>query len=262
VRIISKFRDYYDNVGVGYDTDPKRVYMRKPKELDSDDFKNLIGILQKMPSFLVDRTYSEPTGLIAFCGKAYPYYYFSNGRPSLESESREKALIHCYSFETVLKFWKEQAAEDKAKNWVNTEAQSAVKALTDPEEDRYGGYVFKSSLREDTWERFTQETSFDVSDDVFRRADSPIIHIYRTSGKGYHFEAFSNPRLNEMQFASVVDPYTAYQELEMFLGTNLVNQMDPDVHVPDVVKAESHGFNKFSFRKDPSKKGKRRKARR
>lgn len=49
-----------------------------------------------------------------------------------------------------------------------------------------------------------------------------------------------------------VDPYTAYQELDMFLGNNLVFQEDPDAHLTDDLKIHYKGFDKtYGFRRRP-----------
>ena len=47
----------------------------------------------------------------------------------------------------------------------------------------------------------------------------------------------------------IKDPYTAYQELSMYLG-NMAFPNKPIPTISDEVMAEIKGFNKFSFRKD------------
>jgi hypothetical protein len=107
-----------------------------------------------------------------------------------------------------------------------------------------------------------------VSDDMFRVEKSPII-IVDTLGrlkynffKGTHNRTVTvnsnktvtvNPRLQDYSFVSVIDPITAFQEISAFLGSNLVEQKDPNPHMSDELKSEIHGFDKWSFRK-PSKK--------
>lgn len=54
--------------------------------------------------------------------------------------------------------------------------------------------------------------------------------------------------LKEIGFASVVPPWEAYQEIEMFLGTILVNDQSKMVSVSDKSKALKYGFDKYSFR--------------
>ena len=77
MRIISKFRDYYD-AGIAYGIDPKLIYVREEKEIEfTHDDRNLPQC--KVLNELVNIAYCMPNyegnkGVIGFCGKAYPYY--------------------------------------------------------------------------------------------------------------------------------------------------------------------------------------------
>lgn len=62
-----------------------------------------------------------------------------------------------------------------------------------------------------------------------------------------------NPNLDDFDFQRVKDPYTAFQELYMYLGSKAA----PEKPIPqptDKVMAEIKGFDKFSFRKDKATK--------
>lgn len=63
-----------------------------------------------------------------------------------------------------------------------------------------------------------------------------------------------NPILKDIQFQKLVDPYTAYQELSMFFGSVFANDEDNMVSISDRDKAVSKGFDKWSFKKPPTKK--------
>jgi hypothetical protein len=65
-----------------------------------------------------------------------------------------------------------------------------------------------------------------------------------------------NARLTDYDFIRVFDPAHAYQEIWMFMN-NMALPMKPIPVFDDVTMAESKGFNKFSFRKDPIKKKKK-----
>lgn len=63
-----------------------------------------------------------------------------------------------------------------------------------------------------------------------------------------------NPILSAIGFHKIIDSFSAFNEIEKFL----TNEMAPrdvrmDQPVPDTINAESHGFDKMSFRKEPSK---------
>lgn len=57
-----------------------------------------------------------------------------------------------------------------------------------------------------------------------------------------------NDLLNQFEFYRVFGPYQAFQELEMYLN-NLARPMKPMPVIPDELKIQTHGFNKYSFRK-------------
>ena len=58
-----------------------------------------------------------------------------------------------------------------------------------------------------------------------------------------------NPCLRDYNFYKVVDPWTAYQEIQMFVGNNLVNDDNKQVKLSDKTLQGKHGFGEMSFRK-------------
>ena len=64
-----------------------------------------------------------------------------------------------------------------------------------------------------------------------------------------------NPILSDIGFTKVLNPFVAFQELERFIANDLApRDIRMDQPVPDKINAESHGFDKMSFRKEPTKK--------
>lgn len=63
-----------------------------------------------------------------------------------------------------------------------------------------------------------------------------------------------NPILRDFDFQRNVDSYTAAQEIEMYLGKLAINETPPMPVGSDEVIAASKGFDKWSFRKMPTKK--------
>jgi hypothetical protein len=62
-----------------------------------------------------------------------------------------------------------------------------------------------------------------------------------------------NACLKDLEFFRIVDPYTAFQEIAMFLG-GLAVPLKPIPHVDDKTMVEAKGFDKkWSFRKEPQK---------
>lgn len=62
---------------------------------------------------------------------------------------------------------------------------------------------------------------------------------------------FINPILKEYQFYRVVDPYTAFQEVSMYVGGVLRSPTKPIPDIPDTVMRDIKGFDKWSFKKEP-----------
>jgi hypothetical protein len=58
-----------------------------------------------------------------------------------------------------------------------------------------------------------------------------------------------NPRLSDYNFQSIKDPYTAYQDIYMYISGVLgINQKEL-IEISDKNRIEKHGFDKWSFRK-------------
>ena len=56
------------------------------------------------------------------------------------------------------------------------------------------------------------------------------------------------------EFYKVIDAFTAFQEISMFIGGVLGIGEKEIVEIEDKYKIGQHGFDKWSFRKEPSKK--------
>ena len=63
-----------------------------------------------------------------------------------------------------------------------------------------------------------------------------------------------NPILRDYQFARVIDPYTAFQEIQMYVSGVLgVNKDGTEFPSTEKEKVAQHGMDKWSFRRPPSK---------
>lgn len=92
-----------------------------------------------------------------------------------------------------------------------------------------------------------------LGNEVFLEYDCPIFHIMTTGRYGNKADLVLNPKLDALGFQKIVDPFTAYQELSMFLGSVLVKEQNPD-QVSDRSMARAKGFDDWSFRRPPTKK--------
>jgi len=61
------------------------------------------------------------------------------------------------------------------------------------------------------------------------------------------------PILKDWEFYKAMPAFDAFQQIQMFLTNELAQEKKmPMKPISDKLKAESHGFNKWSFRKEPS----------
>ena len=241
MRIVSKFHDYYDSCRV-YGADPKLIYIRKTEEIDIswnlhhekkqlellEAIKPLTDILKAMPCFSrIYRINDDLKGIIAFCGRAYPFYRLDN---------------YHYTFEKVL-----QCIENQVKESTSKYLKETLEHLNRTPTRPYKCDQRHSHLNKDSWKYFSNETDLNLPDSVHAYLKSPVIAIENKT-------ITINPMLSKYNFASQIDPFTAYQELSMYIGNNLATQMDPEINISDEIRAESKGFDKWSFRTKISKK--------
>jgi hypothetical protein len=227
VRIISKFYDYYDGAGWFSDTP---VYIRKTKEVNltqpiNEVKKTLVEVFKILNTMPRAHWSGDVQGVIAFCGKAYPFWW----------------CIDQFFYDTQ---YMENHCKKRLQRFLG--AKGILNDL------RRRGY-FTNSLTHNVWARFIRETNFDISPESFRFVNAPIFLITKSE------KIYVNPMLRSYNFASQIDPYTAYQNIERYLSNELTIQMDPDVERSDELVRDSKGFNDWSFRrhKEESKKNKK-----
>jgi len=63
-----------------------------------------------------------------------------------------------------------------------------------------------------------------------------------------------NPILGDYEFYKIFESFTAFQEVHMFMGGVLGSGEKEIVEVADKYKIGQHGFDKWSFRKEPKEK--------
>ncbi len=233
VRIISKFHDYYDAIQ-REGQDLELVYHRVAREETVPKYP-----FPMLNEWYWGRSTLRPDGLVVgFCGKLYPivripHYIASN----LDH-------IYCYTADDVMQWVannlrKKEYAEyaglmPRRRRWQRTAATTRLAV-----------------------EKFFAEvhTVRDRHEALFKQFNAPI---WLADGarwkitKRHPRPIEINPCLREYEFYRVVDPYTAFQELAMYLGKQAQPEKPIPV-IPDKVMIGVKGFNERSFRKDPGK---------
>lgn len=228
MRIISKFHDYYDSCR-GYGFDPNIIYNRVIKEIkitcnpkhevkDVEMERHIQTIKDTIEDMPIFRWRSN--GVVLFCGKVYPFLYDS-----------EDAKYH-YSFGSLYQEVKKRVTQAKYKSQNDLDFLAGKK-------QKYG-----QALTKESWKKFDEDRAKEIDSEVHRYFAAPVIKYHKGSEK-----ITLNPVLRELDFASQIDPFTAFQTLAMYVGNDLVEQKDPNPPISDELRAQSKGFDKWTFRK-------------
>jgi hypothetical protein len=218
MRIISKFRDYYDSAAA-YGIDRTVVYVRETKEITPRKQSRWTyrPVLFKHKNI----TYEYQQGQIGFCGGCYPFVIVT------WYEKQELKRNVFWSLEFFSEFYGKYVP-----GWEK-------------------GYKY----RKESWthQRFREffEWVPEGFSEIFHTHQIPIFVRYSNE------EVIANPNLRDFEFYRLFDSFQAHQELAMYVGGVLRQSENSMIQLSDEDKAAKHGFNKASFRTDPGTKPKR-----
>ncbi len=253
MRIICKWTDYYDKIQA-YGQDDKVVYHRITRD-----------VLTAAPDDLTYHFYQKElryrgtTRIIApftigFCGKLY--------RGVCVTGDWATNRIHCYSVKDVLSTL--QKAGSAASNWQTRYYIRDLETL----EDVLTKW-FERSRESQAFENWSITNKLPVVGHQYQNRTNSFFQVecdseYRDlefigGGKRSRLDnllsgtsqavVVADIRLFDIDFQKVVDPYTAYQELDMFIGGVLSAPSNPMIPITDKDRIKQHGFDKWSFRK-------------
>jgi len=221
MRIFSKFRDYYDVVVGQTGFDSSLVYERESKALpfkgNLDDYNNHRAWNSYKPDFRWI--------IILFCGKEYKciQVYDSMGK-----------YKYFYTKEEYLEYVKNNHKEYYNKI-----------------QKHKGGWLYnKPEYTLFEKQIFTNE---EISD-LHIKYNSPVLVIDEDHSKYNVWNVIINGEIGKYQFVRVVDVYTAFQEIEMYIGGILGMVKDGKVSIADKDMLPQKGFDQFSFKNPKGKK--------
>lgn len=250
MRIISKFKDYYDSI-LAYGQDSNFVYMRKQIEIDSfnkvdedwlyDIKRNILPNISIHTVGARWRSYdniSDPF-IIGFCGKIYPCVYLRYEYYCEHTKTTKADTIYAYSYSDVISFLKKH----KLKN-----------ELQDFEEDSFF-WNSKSQLK-----KFFRMKADDFQK-IFVDYKIPIFKInFDTNVLDHPINIILNPQLSTYKFYQKVDAYTAFQEISMYLDGVLGVNAPETVDISDLMQRDKKGFDYRSFKKMPDNRRRKQKS--
>lgn len=243
MRIISKFRDYYDSA-VAW-RDETLCYVRKEavfdfkKDLSPEQQRAIadaVLLCKKLPQCNWAHRH-----VIAFCGELFPCYVTEENETFYGPGQMDKEYSRRSPPESDDGHWVDK------KLWVNR-----IKALSrsdnyKPWKMNWQDWQNRNDLTYKSWTEFVKRyPRRQIDAEPFRLFNAPVFEVF---GSFSRIKVVVNPYLKGRNFACQVDPYTAFQELSLFIGNDLVEQMDPNIERTDEMIRDSKGMDEWSFRK-------------
>lgn len=251
MRLSSKQHDYYDGHFRYNGSDKKSVFVRNKRLLPDDVV--VARLLSNIPrSDNLDKPVATVSyGVIGFCGSMYPFVKVS--RHTVVNGETKPVNTYFYNFEHMLANMPDlfREIEYKGRIYVSHDLfEKCKKYLT------HGMsiiYEFDKGLLACNIKEDKQLSNLFLNE---RIAYFVIEYGKRTTMDGRDvLDIIAYPILKDYGFFKVFDTFAAFQQIEMFLQNQIVKPDDPYIaDVPDVITAESHGFNKESFRQERTTK--------
>lgn len=91
-------------------------------------------------------------------------------------------------------------------------------------------------------------TSFECREPFINKGSPIVVLFEKVDFLGIKHKVIWNARLKDYGFQRIVDPYQAFQQIEIFLSNQAVPQI-PMPKMSDNQKRDSHGFDNWSFKK-------------
>ena len=233
MKIISKFRDYYDCI-TAYGIDDTVFYKRLQKQFNIKKTTDYWG--NELTNYQIYRTWMDKRELkrakvekiklfsIGFCGKMYPMVqveylptdglygsHYQDSRCFYHSDRLFNELERCQFFKDT------------------------------PDRKRYKSKIYNYFNKTDK-----------VSEKFFVEYNCPTFALRLFD----NVEAVitTNPRLSDYYFESVIDPFSAYQRISGFISGVLGTKENELVQISDLSMRDKKGFNEWSFKKMKNKK--------
>ena len=228
MRLISKIHDYYDPLTDS--SDKSLIFKRDNQEINLDLADELYSlsycIRQTVTIGNYDRTCYIESSIVGFCGKIYPVI-----KLNFQYAYEESNIYYCYDMESVNQHF----------NWNEVKTNSRILFSVSDIENWFNG---SSSRWLDRNIDFRKKSNLL---NMFKKHNVAYFHIYNGRIELY-------PILKKINFYKVFDIYSCMTALENYLTNELA---PPDsmkiLPISDKLKAETHGFDKHSFRKEKQK---------
>jgi hypothetical protein len=230
MKLISKIHDYYDGVIRTTKQDESILFLREQRNIHINHGK-FLDIEHRDDK----NDYHFKLGVIGFCGMLFP---FVEVEEQSRSDGMTKESVYLDKDSIIADFKGLKNVEKHLWGGVSSLSNRITHWLTAGEERGWGNNLYSIYRDNILKELFLKE-----------RIAYFAIRAPRGNYKGYNVEVY--PILKDLMFFKKFDAFTAYQTIEMFLSNEMVQHDNRKVVISDKLKAESKGFDKWSFRKMP-----------
>ena len=241
MRIISKFRDYYDSA-MAYGQDETVVYLRETKHfnLSTKDYPTIIKQLSDLFDKLYQREefaswrygrneltsfttkthrYTVDKVRLLFCGKNYPGAVIKEEPLGVAHPAKQ---IYFWDGRELLDFLIRHGVDAEKKGGCARWSRASIA-------DKIYNH-FKANQPDTNW-----------------MVENKVTCVLQ---EGY--DLYINPCLKDYQFFKKFDAFSAYQELDMWMSGTLAWPQNMMVEIEDKYRIEQHGFDmEYGFRKRP-----------
>lgn len=217
MRVISKFSDYYDAV-MKTGMDREVVYVRETKNVELEKKYDLALYSSHSSNHSVVLYY------LGYCGQIFKIIELKVNWTVSTPESR-------YIFFSYQSFKDFMLA-------YNIGSQ----------------YDFRTSRWwPSSYQKFDEYNTAPLIE-LFHQHQTPLFLISSKNRDGKKQQVTIGPKLKDLEFQKVKDTYTAYQDIFQYVAGTLNKPEATMVKISDKDKIHKHGFDKWSFRKMPTKK--------
>lgn len=259
MRIVSKFKDYYDGI-MAYGMDLDLQYIRSQYEEGADKAGKDFPYIQ-VGSF--DRTarYVQPF-MIGFCGEIHPAVSFVN---YVDMSSYKK--IHSFAYN-------ENHVESYMAQKMNKDDLHTFQNATETKRAQYDNSISLKSNTKADWKDFFRIWRENIAkrnfDSMFDKCPICVVEYQPSSYNCYADKIIYNPILRNYNFGKVYNSMEAYQKIRMWIS-NQVSSPPKNITYggksyphpmemsnEDTAARLGHG-DKYSFRTPPGKKKRKQK---
>lgn len=179
---------------------------------------------------------ADMNGAVIFCGRPYPFYKINE--------------TICYTYDQVVDVFKRMF--EKGDYTHGVKPKRILEKLA--ENKRVWGGRSRPTLNRYSWNHYLESLKekpekHRVSPDAHRFFGAPIMVSLENA-------VITNPALKDYNFAGQIDPYTAYQEIDMFISNTFIEREKSDLKMSEKLKVHSKGMDEWSFRTKSGDSGK------